>query len=73
MNEMVIDNSDVKVEAIPQKNQEEEGHDHILTPEEKENEKRKQDTYKDEMKLSLSEIISKRYKNKIQVHSATNP
>lgn len=30
-------------------------------------------TYNDEMKLSFSEIISKRFKNKIKVYEATNP
>ena len=30
-------------------------------------------TFNDEMKLSISEIISKRFKNKIKVYEATNP
>ena len=67
MPEMVIDNPDSKVEVTPQKNQEEDSHDNNMTPEEIEHEKMKKDTYQDEMKLSLSEIISKRFKDKIKV------
>ena len=44
-----------------------------MTSEEKQQQERGWDTYQDEKKLSLSEIISKRYKNKIQVNQATSP
>lgn len=44
-----------------------------MTPEEKLHQKKQQDIYNDEMKLSLSEIISKRFKHKIKVNEATNP
>lgn len=35
--------------------------------------KRQQDVFNDEKKLSLSEIISKRFKHKIKVSEATSP
>lgn len=35
--------------------------------------KRQWDVYNDEKKLSLSEIISKRFKHKIKVSEATSP
>ena len=44
-----------------------------MTPEEKLHEKKQWDTFQDEKKLSLSEIISKRFKHKIKVNEATNP
>ena len=44
-----------------------------MTPEDKIHEKKVRDTFQDEKKLSISEIISKRFKNKIKVNKATNP
>ena len=44
-----------------------------MTPEDKMHEKKVRDTFQDEKKLSISEIISKRFKNKIKVNKATNP
>ena len=44
-----------------------------MSAEEKKREERKLQTFNDEKKLSLSEIISKRFKHRIKVYEAKNP
>lgn len=44
-----------------------------MSAEEKKREERKLQTFNDEKKLSLSEIISKRFKHRIKVYEAKSP
>ena len=68
---MVINDQDVRIDKVQK---EETGLSQTKqSQEEKLQEEEKTKTFQDEMKLSISEIISKRFKNKIKVYEATNP